>query len=107
MLSQSEVKLNCTYGPVDPACLYKKDRPQRPPSSALPSEICSCGPGVGAAVPALILNHTRTKAACVSVSAHHKLHEIHIFNLSCPLIQERTSGVLLGHETNRHCYPRS
>lgn len=64
-------------------------------------------PRVGAAVQALILSYTRTNAACVSVSTHHKLHEIHIFNLSCPLIQERTIGVLLGHETNRHCYPRS
>ena len=64
-------------------------------------------PGVGAAEPTLILSYTRTNDARVSVSAHHKLHEIHIFNLSCPLIQERTIGVLLGHETNRHCYPHS
>ena len=73
-------------------------------AQALPCPWRSAAVLPGAALLILIHNYTRTNTVCVSVSSHHNLHEIHIFNLSWSLIQKRTIGVLLSNQTNHHCY---
>ena len=65
---------------------------QEPASS---TEICSHP--AGGTLLVQMLNYTWTSAACVSVPSHSK---IHVFNLSCPLIQRSVIGGRLSDETN-------